>query len=81
MTTIFLVVAENPCCPPAIIRPFATREGAEKEVVELVNIMLGDACHPADADIGNYEARIESLQDEHGAQFCYAYIDEQELRP
>lgn len=79
MTKVFVLTAEHFSVPGRIIKAFATLAGAEEEAVSLTNIMLNDDGRAQAAHASNWRSKVEQIQEEHGAQFCYIEIDEQEL--
>lgn len=75
----YLLQAEHFSNPGRILTAHATRESAEDEAVELVNIMLHDDGHGHRCGRANWSDKIAYLQDKHGAQYCYVEIDEKEI--
>lgn len=79
MTTVFVLAAEHPRHAGRVLKTYATLAGAEEEGMNLTNIMLKDCGRAQSANASNWRSKLEELQDEHGAQFCYIDIDEQEI--
>jgi len=84
MATVHILLAEHFSVPGLIVGAHATREGAVREAVECVNLMLADSpvkkTHQK-ATTENWQTVMEALQDYHGAQFCYADIIEKAVHP
>ncbi len=74
MRFVYITQGEHFSNPGRPITAHATETRAIMEAVSLVNIMLKDDGQKDDANAGNWEARIASLQDKHGAQYCYVEI-------
>lgn len=72
---IFIVQAEHPTVPGIVLKSFATRAAAVAEAVNQVNLIAGT---PA-ANAENWEAILEGLQEEHGAEHCDVSITEQDV--
>lgn len=70
---IYLVVAEHYAVPGRIMKAFSTKARAERECVELVNIMLEDMKLPH-ADSKNWEGCLKLVQDMHDDDNCYVDI-------
>lgn len=79
MTKIHILTAEHFHVPGLIVRAYRTYDNAEREAVELVNIMLKDSGKPQDATRENWLDHHEALQSEYGAAHCYVVVDELEL--
>ncbi len=77
---VYLVTAEHFSVPGLVVRVFETKDDALNECVELVNIMLEDMKLPH-ADLANWEACLELVQDTHGTQHCYVEVSEQDVIP
>lgn len=76
---VFLLTAEHFSTPGVVMDVYAKFDRAEDEAIKLVNIMLDDSDKPQDADTSNWMAKVEALQDEHGAAHCYVEIYEKDL--
>ncbi|MDQ0510904.1 hypothetical protein QOZ99_001792 [Angulomicrobium amanitiforme] len=62
--------------PGNITKAFADLAGAEAEAMDLTNLMLSDNGQAKSANASNWRAKVEALQDEHGAAHCYVEIAE-----
>lgn len=76
---VYLLIAEHFNVPGQVRKVFVELAAAEIEAAELVNIMLKDNGQAQNANASNWRGKLEKLQDEHGAQYCYIDIDEAEL--
>ena len=72
---IFIVQAEHPTVPGIVLKSFATRAAAVAEAVKLVNLIAGTPAATAE----NWEAVLEGLQEEHGAEHCDVSITKQDV--
>jgi hypothetical protein len=82
--TVYLVTAEHFNVPGFINQPFASKEGATAEAVNLINLMLKDTSakrKPKPATAETWESVLDWLQDYHGAQYCFVEIAATEVKP
>jgi ElaB/YqjD/DUF883 family membrane-anchored ribosome-binding protein len=76
---IHILTAEHFHVPGLITEAHADSSTATLKAVELVNIMLKDSRRKPTATAKNWRAKVEWLQDFHGAAHCYVEIAEHEL--
>lgn len=73
---VYLVIAEHFSIPGLVVRVYESWADARNECVELVNIMLKDSGGCPNATGADWERRLETLQDEHGAAHCYVELND-----
>lgn len=76
---IHILTAEHFHVPGIITEAHISQSTATVKAVELVNLMLKDTRWEQDATAENWQAKIECLQEYHGAAHCYVEIVEHEL--
>lgn len=79
MPKVYVVIGEHFNVPGTVIRAYATKAGATREAVRLVNIMLTDSHSVHVASEKDWEDHLSNLQDEHGARDCDVAIYELEV--
>ena len=77
---VHILTAEHFSVPGIITKAFADLAGAEAEAMDLTNLMLADNGQAKSANASNWRAKVEALQDEHGAEHCYVDIVEIPVR-
>lgn len=77
----FVILAEHHTVPGIVVDVHETRAGALVQAIALADVMWRDAGKKGLAtDAGNYERRLEMLQDEYGAAHCYVEIHEKDTQ-
>lgn len=78
---VHVVLADHWEVAGTVTRAYASEEGANKECASLVNILLTDSDLTPDATAENWPNRLATVQEIHGAQYCYVAIVPAEVLP
>ena len=83
--TVFITTAEHPFVPGTVVKVFASREGADAEAADLVNIIRKDTpdVEAPEATAQNWQEVLKPLAEHHETDYdvsCWIEVTQREVQ-